>query len=473
LQMKFHNKLLLISSGKNMSCTTSYVLVVDDDRNLAKILVNILEFEGYECLVANDGETAMQWLEERNYDLVLLDLALPDMSGLDILQIINKADNIYATQVVMISGQGCIHTALRATRLGAYDFLEKPLNTERVLVTIKNALEKGRLQRAKNRFIHDMKEKYIMIGDSDPMKKVNELILRAAATDSKVLIEGENGTGKELVARAIYYNSDRSGESFITVNCAAIPDNLVESELFGHKKGTFTGAIADKIGRFQMADRGTLFMDEIGDMRLMTQAKLLRALESNKIEMLGSTKTIDVDVRIISATNRNLQDAMIQGEFREDLFYRLNVLSVKLPPLRERRSDIPLLVNHFLRLFCEEQGKITKKIAGAAMKAIQEHTWPGNVRELRNIIEKIVTMVDSDVINKTCIMPFLKSAGLTQMDMSSGLSFKDAKMNFERRLIIDKLTEYNWNITLTANSLKMPRTYLYKKIRNLNIEQVV
>ncbi|MBN2417298.1 sigma-54-dependent Fis family transcriptional regulator [bacterium] len=445
------------------------ILIVDDDKNISAILVNILDYEGYECEFASNGKSALAKLKKNPYDLVLLDLALPDISGLEVLKEAVDDGNFHTPQVVMISGQGTIHTALRATRMGAYDFLEKPLDSERILVTIKNALEKAKLERTRNRFLADMKQQYCMIGDSEPMKRVKELIRRAAETDSKVLIEGENGTGKELVARAIYYNSDRSGENFVTVNCAAIPETLVESELFGHKKGSFTDAVADKMGRFQQADRGTLFMDEIGDMHLTMQAKLLRALEDNSIEMIGSAKPIKVDVRIIAATNRDLQEEMRKGNFREDLYYRLNVLSIKLPPLRERRDDIPLLVDHFLARFCEEQGKEAKIISPRAMKVIMGYHWPGNVRELRNIIEKIVTLVDKSAIQDMDMSPLLKSG--TSLPAVSDISLRDAKRDFERTFITAKLNELDWNISLAADSLQIPRTYLYKKMKNLNIEQ--
>lgn len=451
-----------------MPSSTNRILVVDDDRNLSRILVNILDYEGYESEFVNSGEGALKKIKDENFDLMLLDLALPDLSGLDVLR---AAQEIRSNmQVVMISGQGNIHTAVEATRSGAYDFLEKPLDSERILVTINNALDKGRLVRKTNQLREDVKGRYIMIGESPELEEIRQLILRAAATDSKVLIEGENGTGKELVARAIYFNSQRFGEPFVAVNCAAIPENLIESELFGHKRGAFTGAVADKIGRFQAANQGTLFLDEIGDMSLMTQAKVLRALEENTIEMVGAQDEIKVDVRVVVATNRDLQAEMKKGNFREDLYYRLNVLNIHIPPLRERKSDIPLLVNYFIRYFCEEQGRVSKKISDKAMSRLCNYYWPGNVRELRNVVEKMVTLIDGRVIQQKDISNMLKNDKSLHNAPVGNVPLKEARLEFERNYIMAKLTELDWNISKTANMLQIPRTYLYKKIKALGID---
>ena len=451
-----------------MPSTPYRILVVDDDRNLSKILVNVLDYEGYVSEFVSSGQAALDRLANEVFDLVLLDLALPDKSGLDVLQTLRQLKP--HVQVVMISGHGSIETALEATRIGAYDFLEKPLDSDRILVTIKNALEKGRLLKKNLHLRQDALGRYRLIGECPAMQEVKTLIQRAAATESKVLIQGENGTGKELVARAIYYQGPRFGEPFVAVNCAAIPENLVESELFGYKKGAFTGAVADKVGRFQAADRGTLFLDEIGDMSLMTQAKVLRALEENGIERVGSNETIPVDIRFIAATNRDLQAEMAAGHFREDLFYRLNVLNIQIPPLRERREDIPLLVTHYLDHFSQEQGQVSKKISDRAMEALSGYPWPGNVRELRNIIEKMVTLIDGRVIQFADIDQWLNRQRAGRNEVSGNLSLKEARTAFERNYILARLTEMDWNITRTAEALQIPRTYLYKKIKTMGIE---
>jgi len=451
-----------------MQSSANRILVVDDDRNLSRILVNILDFEGYDSEFVNSGQAALDKIKVESFDLMLLDLALPDLNGLDVLR--SAMEIRPAMQAVMISGQGDIHTAVEATRSGAYDFLEKPLDSERILVTINNALEKGKLLRKTNQLREDVKGQFVMIGKSPELEAIRQLILRAAASESKVLIEGENGTGKELVARAIYFNSPRFGEPFVAVNCAAIPENLIESELFGHKRGAFTGAVADKIGRFQMAHQGTIFLDEIGDMSLMTQAKVLRALEESTIEMVGAQEEITVDVRVIAATNRDLQKEMKAGNFREDLYYRLNVLNIHIPPLRERTGDIALLVNHYIHRFCEEQGRVTKKISDKAMERLSHYYWPGNVRELRNVVEKIVTLIDGRVIQQKDIASLLKNDKSLQQAPVGDVPLKEARLAFERNYIMSKLTEYDWNVSQTAQVLQIPRTYLYKKIKALGID---
>ena len=451
-----------------MPATPYRILVVDDDRNLSKILVNVLDYEGYASEFVSSGQAALDRVAAETFDLVILDLSLPDKSGLEVLQSIRQIRS--QVQVVMISGHGSIETALEATRIGAYDFLEKPLDSDRILVTIKNALEKGRLLKKNLHLRQDALVRYRLIGESPAMEEVKALIQRAAATESKVLIQGENGTGKELVARAIYYQGPRFGEPFVAVNCAAIPENLVESELFGYKKGAFTGAVADKAGRFQAADRGTLFLDEIGDMSLMTQAKVLRALEEHCIERVGSNESIPVDIRFIAATNRDLQAEMAAGHFREDLFYRLNVLNIQIPPLRERREDIPLLVNHYLNYFSQEQGQVSKKISDRAMDVLSGYPWPGNVRELRNIIEKMVTLIDGRVIQFADIEKLLNKGGGGRNEIVGNMPLKEARTAFEKNYILAKLTEMDWNITRTAEVLQIPRTYLYKKIKTMGIE---
>lgn len=446
----------------------SRILIVDDDRSFCEILKNTLEYEGYLINTAHDGKTGIAKLGEKHFDIVLLDLKLPDMLGLKVLQ---KARQMkLPVQVVMISGEGTIHTAVEATKKGAYDFLEKPVDSDRLLLTVKNALERGRLEMEKGQLLESVKQQYRMIGTSPKMKEIYELIQKAGATNSKVLIEGENGTGKELVARAIHHESVRAGQPFVAVNCAAIPESLIESELFGHKKGAFTGAVADKPGRFQNADGGTLFLDEIGDMSVMTQAKVLRALEVNAVEMVGGSESIPVDVHVIAATNKDLQKEMREGNFREDLFFRLNVLNIKVPPLRERKADITQLMEYYIQFFCTEHGIPLKTITPKTMQHLVRYSWPGNVRELKNLAEKLVILIGSSEIQPQHIASVLKRHTIPKSETGEDLSLKEAKESFEREFIQEKLSANNWNVTKTAQVLGIPRTYLYKKMHKLNIE---
>ncbi len=453
-----------------MASKQSHILIVDDDHNLSCILMNILDYEGYSCNIANDGKSALTQIDRDNYDLLLLDLKLPDVSGMEILKR-NMRKNPHS-QVVMISGQGTIHTAVEATRLGAYDFLEKPLDSERVLMTIKNALMRGQLEREKAHLLESVEEHYTMIGVSPPMESIREFVTKAAAIDSKVLIEGENGTGKELVARAIYFKSKRVGRPFVAVNCAAIPETLIESELFGYKKGAFTGASSDKKGRFQIADGGILFFDEIGDMSVMTQAKVLRVLEEGIIEIVGGSQPIQTDVRIVAATNKDLQKEMEEGRFREDLYFRLNVLNIKIDPLRERKEDIPLLVNHFIQHYCEEHRIEHKLITPQAMNQLIAYGWPGNIRELKNTMEKLIVLMESDKVQPEDISTILnlKKASKSKFNMVESYTFKKAKETFEREYIRENLLANNWNVSKTARILDIPRTYLHSKIKKLGIE---
>ena len=452
-----------------MSVKKSKILVVDDDKSLAAILVNILDYEGYKTDSSNDGESALSKLDIGSYDLVVLDLKLPDISGMRILE--KAREKSPPVEVVMISGQGTIHTAVEATRIGAYDFLEKPLDSERVLVTIKNALERGRLEREKAHLLESVKERYHMVGESSQMQKVRELVNKAATVDSKVLIEGENGTGKELVARAIYINSKRAGGPFVAVNCAAIPDTLIESELFGYKKGAFTGAVKDKSGRFQMAEGGTLFFDEVGDMSVMTQAKVLRALEEGIVEQVGGSESIATDVRVIAATNKDLQEEMKHGGFREDLYYRLNVFNIKIPPLREREKDISLLVDHFITFYCDEHGISKKEITPRAMALLEEYQWPGNVRELKHTIEKLSVLVEGTVIDLKAVDSVLLNPRKPSVSSTKPQSLREAREEFEKIFIQEKLIENEWNVSKTAKLLDTPRTYLHSKIKKLGLEK--
>ncbi|NQT23927.1 sigma-54-dependent Fis family transcriptional regulator [candidate division KSB1 bacterium] len=444
------------------------ILIIDDDKSLCQIVANTLEYEGYETEAVHDGKTALEKVNEKERDLILLDLRLPDMDGMDVLKKIMEGE--HNLQAIMISGEGTIHTAVEATKIGAYDFLEKPLDSDRVLLTIKNALDRNTLVQEKQLLLQSVKEHYQMVGASGEMQKIHEIIRKAAATNSKVLIQGENGTGKELVARAIHNNSQRAGRPFIAVNCAAIPETLIESELFGHKKGAFTGAIADKPGRFQMAEGGTIFLDEIGDMSLMTQAKVLRTLEDSTVEMVGGSQPILVDVRVIAATNKDLQEEMKEDNFREDLYFRLNVLNIMVPALRDRKEDIPLLVVHYIEQICNEHGVKLKKMSSRAMNRLVNYPWPGNVRELKNFIEKMVILVESTEMQPGEIVSLLESHSKLKQPASDNLTLKEAKEIFERDFIRDKLITANHNITKAAEMLGLPRTYLHKKIKKLDVE---
>lgn len=444
------------------------VLIIDDDVSLSKMLVNILEYEGYICQISNDGKDALRSLRDGYFDLVILDLKLPDINGMTILdEAMKKA---HPPQVVMISGQGTIHAAVEATKIGAYDFLEKPLDSERVLMTLRNAMEKGRLEREKARLLADVKDKYTMVGDSPQIEEIRELVDKAARIDSKVLIEGENGTGKELVARSIYINSKRAGGPFVAVNCAAIPDTLIESELFGYKKGAFTGAVSDKKGKFQLADDGTLFFDEVADMSTMTQAKVLRVLEEGVVEMVGGSESVQTDVRVIAATNKDLQEAMKLDNFREDLYFRLNVINIKVPPLRERKEDIPALVEHFSRHYYEEHGIEKKELSKDALKRLQEYSWPGNIRELRNVVEKLIVLIDEAIVQEEDISAILANPHKSAPRRIQATSLREAKEEFEREFIRETLIKHSWNVTKSAATLDIPRTYLHSKIKKFEID---
>jgi two-component system nitrogen regulation response regulator NtrX len=448
-----------------MDSQKAAILVVDDDPGLCEILIHILQLEGHSAESAGTGKTALERIRKSSVELVILDLKLPDASGLEVLSAIMKRN--LPLPVIMISGEGDIRTALRATQMGAFDFLEKPLDPDRVLLTVKNALERDRLERAKTNLLESVKEHYVMIGGSPRMQKVHDLIVKAARTSSKVLIEGENGTGKELVARAIHHGSPKADRPFVAVNCAAIPDTLIESELFGHKRGAFTGAVADKPGKFRTADGGTLFL---GDMSPMTQAKVLRALEEGVIEMVGSGSPVSVDVRLISATNKDLHKEMLEGKFREDLYFRINVLNIKLPPLRERREDVPLIVEHYVRHFCNEHGIVLKHISPSAMEKLTLHPWPGNIRELKNFVEKMVVLVESNEISREDVQTLLLEGTSWRLKKDdASLTLHEAKERFEREFIRGKLEAAGWNVTKAAELLDIPRTYLYKKMKEMGL----
>jgi len=442
------------------------VLVVDDEEGIRETLSGIFEDEGCSIVTANSGEEALDLLKEQNPDLILLDIWLPGIDGIQTLEEIKalRPD----LPVIMISGHGNIELAVKATRLGAYDFLEKPLSLERVLLVSKRALERRTLEIENKALRKDLTKKYRLLGNSPKMELLREQINMAAQSNSRVLIMGESGAGKELVARLLHENSKSAGKLFIEVNCAAIPQELIESELFGHEKGSFTGAFESKKGKFELADEGTLFLDEVGDMSLSAQAKVLRVIETQEFQRVGGSKNIKVDVRIISATNKDLKEEVKKGTFREDLLYRLNVIPILVPPLRERKEDIPLLVNYFLDSFAGEYGKKSKKISPEALKMIEAYDWPGNIRELRNVIERLVIMTPSDTITAKNLLIVEQSS----QDYLSYKTMKEARDAFEKDFITKRLEENNWNISKTAEILQMERSNLHKKIKAYNIKEL-
>lgn len=442
------------------------VLVVDDEEGIRESLSGIFEDEGCAILTSNSGEEALELLKEQSPDLILLDIWLPGIDGINTLEEIKvlKPD----LPVIMISGHGNIELAVKATRMGAYDFLEKPLSLERVLLVAKRALERRTLEIENKALKKDLTRKYRLIGNSPKIDLLKEQINMAAQSNSRVLIMGESGSGKELVARLLHENSKSVGNSFIEVNCAAIPHELIESELFGHEKGSFTGAFESKKGKFELANGGTLFLDEVGDMSLSAQSKVLRIIETQEFQRVGGSKNIKVDVRIITATNKDLKEEVKKGNFREDLLYRLNVIPIVVPPLRERKEDIPALVEHFLESFAAEYGKKQKKIAPDALKMLEAYDWPGNIRELRNVIERLVIMTPSDTItSKNLII-----AEPTRQDYLAYKTLKEARDAFEKDFITKRLEENNWNVSKTAEILQTERSNLHKKIKAYNIKVI-
>jgi two-component system nitrogen regulation response regulator NtrX len=445
-----------------------HILVVDDEPAIQTALRGVLEDEGYRVTTVGSGDDALRLLTEDSPDVIFLDIWMPKRDGLDTLAELKRARPEAA--VIMISGHGTIDTAVKATRLGAYDFIEKPLSLEKTLVTVTRALEHTRLERENANLKARLDAGSEIIGESEAMRALREQIVTAAPSSGRVLIHGENGSGKELVARAIHALSARREQPFVEVNCAAIPEELIESELFGHEKGAFTGAVARRRGKFETADGGTLFLDEIGDMSVKTQAKVLRALEEQVVERVGGREPLKVDVRVIAASNRNLESLIAQGHFREDLFYRLAVIPIEVPALRERRDDIPLLVDHFLALFCAENGKRRKAISGDALAYFLAYDWPGNIRELRNMVERLVIMTGGDTIGPDDLPAPLKPKEAAAAAGGEGQrSLKEARDGFERAYILAELRAHDWNMTRTAERLGIERSHLYRKIKTYGI----
>ena len=458
------------------------ILVIDDEAAIRDSLRMILEYEHYDFVGASSGPDGLAAVQKERPDVVLLDIKMPGMDGMEVLRRLRAIDE--TLPVVMISGHGTTATAVEAVKSGATDFLDKPLSSERVIVTLHNALKQQELGRENRELKLAMESKYEIVGRSPVLMKVLDEVRRAAPTDATVLLLGESGVGKELVARAIHRNSRRAAGRFVQVNCAAIPEELIESELFGHEKGSFTGATEKQIGKFEQADRGTIFLDEVGDMSQKTQAKVLRVLQEQEVERLGSARTIKVDVRVIAATNKHLEDAIRRGEFREDLFFRLNVIPIVVPPLRERRQDIPLLAEHFARRFSEEHN-LRRRFDARALEALQRYHWRGNIRELRNTVERLVIMADREVIGANDLPAEPRTAveappppgtstdgaaASTGRDAGTLREFKDAS---ERAFLVQKLRENNWNISKTAEVIDTPRSNLYKKLEQYGIKQEV
>lgn len=449
--------------------TKGRVLVVDDEPGIRETLTGVLEDEGYEVEAVESGERCLELLATRAFPLVLLDIWLPGIDGLETLERIGDLDALQKPVVVVISGHGNVASAVRATKLGAYDFLEKPLSIEKVILAVRNALEHRSLLLQNQALRAKVGARYEILGDSVPMKAVRHQIKLMAPTNGRVLIYGESGTGKELVAHAIHAISNRATGRFVEVNCAAIPEELIESELFGHVRGSLARAGKDKIGKFQLADDGTLFLDEVGDMSLKTQAKVVRVLEEQRFEPVGSGRTVQVDVRVIAATNKNLDREIAHGNFREDLFYRLNVVPFHVPPLRDRAEDIPVLAQHFLDEFAKAYGRKPKHLRNTALKALAAHTWPGNVRELRNLMERLVILHPKEEIGVEH-MPNWSRRGHAREPSAQGFSsLKEARTAYEREFVQRTLTAAHGNVTRAASVLGLERSNLHRKMKALGI----
>ena len=447
---------------------TARILVVADERNVRTALTGVLADEGYAVEAVDSGEAALALLDKEDFELLLLDIWLPGMDGLAVLEEVRRRG--CDCEVVMISGHGSIDAAVKSTKLGAFDFIEKPLSIDRVLLVVGNALRQRRLRRENLELRAEISERVEIVGESPRIVALRRQIERAAPSNGRVLIFGENGTGKELVARRIHALSPRAQRPFVEVNCAAIPDELIESELFGHVRGAFTGATSDKPGKFDLAHGGTLFLDEVGDMSLKTQAKVLRALEEQRFAPVGSNDTHAVDVRVIAATNKDLVAEIEAGTFRQDLYYRLNVIPFHVPPLRDRIEDIPLLAERFLQEYAAEYGEVQKRLAPDALALLMTHSWPGNVRELRNLCERLVIMAADETISVDDVAPMLEEPISARAALEQDLSLREAREIFERRLIVAKLREFGGSVRRAAEALGIERSHLYRKLRGYGID---
>ena len=454
------------------------ILVVDDEASIRRTLREILEYEDYEVDEAEDGEAALEAIRSTPYDLVLLDVKMPGRDGMEVLKVM--ADEVPDLPVVMISGHGTIETAVEATKLGAYDFIEKPPDLNRLLVTLRNAMNRSELESENRRMrqtIADQQEGELtpIIGESGAIQQIKDTIERVAPTEARVLVMGENGTGKELVAKWIHHKSNRSDGPLVEVNCAAIPKELIESELFGHEEGSFTGATQQRVGKFELADGGTLFLDEVGDMSLSAQAKVLRVLQENKIERVGGDRSIPVDVRVIAATNKDLLEEIEEGTFREDLYHRIGVILIDVPPLRKRRADIPQITRYFADQLARRNGVAPKQFSDEALEQMKRYEWRGNVRELNNVIERLIIMSDSDEISAADVEQYIRPSGASgsaAMELISRYDdFSDARDHFEKVFIEHKLDENDWNVSQTAKTIGIQRSHLYNKLNKYGIER--
>jgi two-component system nitrogen regulation response regulator NtrX len=462
---------MINSKDGDIEMTNKTILIVDDEESICQTLGGILTDEGYEVAVAGSGEEALRVLEEEQPHLVLLDIWLPGMDGIEALKTIKAGHP--QLQVVMMSGHGSIETAVKATKLGAFDFIEKPLSLEKVVLVVNHALDLVRLEEENLLLRQKVSHEYELTGNSTLIRDLKEEIGIVAPTNAWILIMGENGTGKELVARSIHHQSRRAQKPFVEVNCAAIPEDLIESELFGHEKGAFTGATTMKRGKFDLANEGTIFLDEVADMSLKAQAKVLRILQEKKFERVGGNRLIPTDVRVLAATNKDLEKEMEEGRFRQDLYYRLNVIPLRIPPLRNRKEDIPILVERFIRDFAIKEGDTEKKVADEVLAILMKYHWPGNVRELKNIIERLVIMTPTGLITKCDILPFFEEGkgDVPRDDLQiTSDSFRAAKQEFERQYIVRKLREFNGNISRTAEAIGLERSNLHKKIRSYELD---
>ena len=460
------------------------VLVVDDEPAIRDTMRMILEYDGYECLVAGSGPEGLSTVEKDKPDLVFLDIKMPGIDGLEVLSRLRGLNE--SLPVVIVSAHGSAATALEAGRLGAFRFIEKPLSKDYVLDAVREGLELGSLRRENRTLRSALETRYQLVGESTSLKRIMEQVQRAAPTNATVLILGESGVGKELIARAIHRNSLRARERFVQVNCAAIPEELIESELFGHERGAFTGATEKQTGKFEMADRGTIFLDEVGDMSPKTQAKVLRVLQEGEVERLGSARTIKVDTRVIAATNKDLEAEIADGRFREDLYFRLSVIPISVPPLRERLEDIPALVQHFTAQFLRDNNRRPARFSPAALDALAQARWRGNIRELRNTVERLLIMVDRDVVEaedvRATARPDARGGAASAPVQTSGVApsasatarpstLREFKEVSEREFLVDKLREFGWNISKTADIIDTPRSNLYKKLEQYGITQ--
>jgi len=446
------------------------VLIIDDELQICESISMILEYEGYAVEFTTSAKEGLEKFSFKDFSAVLLDIQMPEMNGFEVLKRIKEQKQ--SASVIIISAHGSVENAIKATRLGAFDFLEKPIDRDKLLISVRNATESASLKEENE----EIKKVWVgdgeILGKSRAIQNVLQLIDKVAPLDTRVLILGENGTGKELVARAIHKKSERKDKSFVEVNCAAIPNELIESELFGHEKGSFTGAVQQRIGRFELANNGTIFLDEIGDMSQQAQAKVLRAIEDGKIERVGGGKKIDVDVRLIAATNKNLKEEIEKGNFREDLYHRLNVLPIIIPPLRDRAEDIQILVEHFARDISNKHKKPVTKFSEDAIRVLQHQSWTGNVRELRNLVERIIILVDKKEISGKDI-DFLFAANQQSVDelVDTSNSFQEFKEKAERVFILKQLRSNDWNISKTAEILEIQRSHLYNKMKKYSIEK--